>query len=432
MTPGGRLTAIIELLQLVYETPRPADGTVAAYFRGRRFMGSKDRAFIAEKVYDTLRNHARLHWWIERVGGNATARTRALANALLADRQPARLIEGMFSGTFAPIDLSIYEADMVQKLDGHTLEHPEMPDTVRGEVPDWAEAPLRAAFGSDFAREAAALIPQAALDLRVNTLVANREDVKRQLAEAEIYTTEGKFSPLALRVKGRPSLMAHPLYKKGAIEIQDEGSQLVALLTDAREGMAVLDFCAGAGGKTLALGAAMQNKGRIVACDVLGGRLIRAKERFRRAGLQNVETRALDDEAGKWLKRRAGTFDRVLVDAPCSGSGTWRRNPDMRWRPLGPGLAELGRLQFEILERAAPMVKPGGRLIYATCSLFREENELMVEKFLTAHSDFTLLPMEPLARELLPEARIGGDFLRLTPARHQTDGFFAAVLGRAT
>jgi 16S rRNA (cytosine967-C5)-methyltransferase len=288
---------------------------------------------------------------------------------------------------------------------------------------------LRDTFAETFLRECQALIPPAQIDLRVNTLKTTREAALAGLQASGIECWAGKYAPTAIRVKGRPAIMAHPLYKSGAIEIQDEGSQLVAYMLNPLPGQAVMDFCAGAGGKTLALGALMQNRGRVVAADVLASRLARAKDRFRRAGLQNVETRPLDEEAGKWLKRRAASFDRVLVDAPCSGVGTWRRNPDMRWRPLGPKLEELTALQADILARAAPLVKPGGRLAYATCSLLRAENEAIIEAFLTTHADFTLLPMDKIRAEVLPEMKgISGEYLRLTPSRHGTDGFFTAVL----
>jgi 16S rRNA (cytosine967-C5)-methyltransferase len=431
MTPGGRLDAIIELLHGVYETQRPADATLSAYFRQRRYIGSKDRAFISEKVYAALRHHARLGWWIEREQGTVTPRTRALANAILADRQSASTIEDLFSGQFGPIPLSIYERELIHRLDTHTLEHPQMPEIVRVECPAWAEEGLRAALGRDFVRELEGLIPSARIDLRVNPLLITREEAIAELSAAGIVGQPTPFSPLGIRIVGRPPIMAQPLYKNGALEIQDEGSQLVALMADARPGFAVMDYCAGAGGKTLAMAAAMGNKGRIVASDVLDGRLERAKERFRRAGLQNVETRALDGDMKSWLKRRKASFDRVLVDAPCSGTGTWRRNPDMRWRPLGPGLSELTKLQGEILGQAASLVKPGGRLVYATCSLLREENEAIVEAFLGAHPEFVVKPASQVWQEVLGSMPPGaGDYMRLSPARHGCDGFFTAVLHR--
>jgi 16S rRNA (cytosine967-C5)-methyltransferase len=258
------------------------------------------------------------------------------------------------------------------------------------------------------------------LDLRVNPVKTGREEAIKILAGEGIEAEPTPLSPLGLRVKGRPALASTKAFQSGLVEIQDEGSQMLALLLDAHPGHQVVDFCAGAGGKTLAIAAMMQNKGRVIACDVLERRLERAAERFRRAGLFNIETRALSTERDPWVKRHKGKFDRVLVDAPCSGVGVWRRNPDARWRVLGPGLEELVPLQGSILESAARLVKPGGRLVYATCSLLTEENEGRVEKFLALHPEFTLVPY----------GQDGGRYLQLTPAVHNTDGFFGAVMVR--
>jgi 16S rRNA (cytosine967-C5)-methyltransferase len=260
----------------------------------------------------------------------------------------------------------------------------------------------------------AAMMSQAPLDLRVNTIKSTREDVLAELKDDGFDAHAGAISPLCIRVFGRPQIAQHRLFKEGCIEIQDQGSQMVAVVADAKPGEQVADFCAGAGGKTLALGASMKNKGRLVAMDVLGGRLMRAKERFRRAGLHNIETRELTSERDKFVKRHQEHFDLVLVDAPCTGTGTWRRDPDKRWRQLGPGISTLVPLQKNILESAERMVKPGGRLVYATCSLLPEENELQVDEFLKTHADFER----------------SRDYLKLTPAEHDTDGFFAAVLTR--
>jgi 16S rRNA (cytosine967-C5)-methyltransferase len=218
------------------------------------------------------------------------------------------------------------------------------------------------------------------------------------------------------------------MLKTGEAEIQDEGSQLVAMLVDARPGERVVDFCAGAGGKTLAIAVQMANKGHVVACDVMEGRLKRAAERFRHAGLHNIQTRLLTSERDRWVKRHKGGFDRVLVDAPCSGTGAWRRNPDARWRAQEAGLDHLLQLQAGILASAARLVRPGGRLVYATCSLLPEENEAQVAVFLAAHPDFQVVPLSEAAPQLTDSAH--PDYLSVTPARHGTDGFFAAVLQR--
>jgi 16S rRNA (cytosine967-C5)-methyltransferase len=256
------------------------------------------------------------------------------------------------------------------------------------------------------------------------------------LAAGGIKAAPTELSPWALRVQGRPNLPAQAAFTEGLVEIQDEGSQLAALLVGARPGMRVCDFCAGAGGKSLALAAAMGNKGHIVACDVSGPRLEGATKRLRRAGAHNVERRHLESERDAWVKRHAGSFDRVLVDAPCSGTGTWRRNPDARWRLTPQDVAELRELQGRILASAARLVKPGGRLIYVTCSLLPEENERQAEAFAAANPEFEPVPVSQVWREALgtkppPGHPDWGDpWLRLSPARHGTDGFFVAVFAR--
>jgi 16S rRNA (cytosine967-C5)-methyltransferase len=237
------------------------------------------------------------------------------------------------------------------------------------------------------------------------------------------------MAPYGIRLDERLSLARLPMLKSGEVEIQDEGSQLVAMLVDARPGDRVVDFCAGAGGKTLAIAAQMNNKGHVIACDVSEGRLKRAAERFRQAGLHNIQTRLLTSETDKWIKRHKGGFDRVLVDAPCSGTGTWRRNPDARWRAQEEGgLDKVVALQMRILASAARLVKPGGRLVYATCSLLAEENEEQVAAFLATHPGFKVVPLREAAPGLTRSAH--PDYLSLTPAQHDTDGFFAAVMQR--
>jgi 16S rRNA (cytosine967-C5)-methyltransferase len=435
MTPPARLAAAIDLLERVDSAPRPADATVSSYFRERRFIGAKDRAEIALSVYRAMRRRARLSWQIEQAGGRVTPRTLAMADLIVGESSDSEDIRRLFTGgTYAPAALDPAERTLAQRLSGRKLAHPDMPEIVAVECPAWAEPELRRALGDRFRREMLALTEPAAMDLRVNALKSDRDSVLARLAADGIGAEAGKLSPHAIRLQGRPSIMAHPLYKDGAVEIQDEGSQLVALMVDARPGHEVVDFCAGAGGKTLAIAAAMNNKGRVTATDVLAARLDRAKERFRRAGAHNIQTRALTGEADPWIKHHKGRFDRVLVDAPCSGTGTWRRNPDMRWRSLGPGLDELVALQARLLNSAARLVRPGGRLIYATCSLLPVENEDQAETFLAAHADFAPKPAGEVWREAVcpdggPDAP-SSPWLRLSPARHGVDGFFAAVFER--
>jgi 16S rRNA (cytosine967-C5)-methyltransferase len=426
MTPSARIQAVIEVLAEIIATPRPADTLTSAYFRARRFIGSKDRAAINALLFRIMREYHRLSWWIAEAGAEVNARTLVIAGLVFGGELPAREVPPAFSGDrYAPAPLEKAERRLAEFIDGKQLASDDMPLRARTECPEWAFDPLRAALNGGFEKEMDAMMHPAPLDLRVNALKADRDEVLGELKNDGFDAHRGKLSPLSIRVFGRPQLAQHPLFRDGAFEIQDEGSQLVALVADAKPGEQVVDFCAGAGGKTLALGAAMNNKGRIVAMDVLGGRLMRAKERFRRAGLHNVETRELSSERDKFVKRHVGHFDLVLVDAPCTGTGTWRRDPDKRWRMLGPGLPALVPLQKDILESASRMVKPGGRLVYATCSLLPEENETQVENFLGSHKEFSVKPAKDIIR-----LKGAGDYLKVTPAQHDTDGFFAAVLVR--
>ncbi|HYD32659.1 MAG TPA: RsmB/NOP family class I SAM-dependent RNA methyltransferase [Azospirillaceae bacterium] len=432
MTPGARLQAAIDLLAEIEATPRPADAVISAYFRARRYIGAKDRNAVAELAYAVMRRYARLRWWLGRVGHVVSPRPLVIANAILAESRESSSVAAVFSGAkFSPAPLSPAEAKMAKALETHTLDHPDMSNMVRAECPAWAVGPLREALGDRFLPEMLALLEPAPLDLRVNPIKADRDTARERLLAEGVSAEPTQWSPLGLRVQGRPPLASLTVFRDGLVEIQDEGSQLVALVADTRPGQQVVDFCAGAGGKTLALAASMENKGRVVACDVLEKRLKRATERFRRAGLHNIETRPLSTERDPWIKRHKLRFDRVLCDAPCTGTGTWRRNPDSRWRQLGPGLEELVKLQAAILDSAQRLVKPGGRLIYATCSMLPVENERQVDAFLATHPEFTVIPVP----DLWPAVSSGpcpvpGPYLRLTPARHDTDGFFAAVLER--
>lgn len=393
-------------------------------------MADADRGRILELFESLLRHHARLGWWLARHGREDTPRNRALAWLAVAGRvtpdAAARLFEG---GDAAPSPLTKPERTLVVKLQGSPVDHPAMPEDVRLECPAWAAGALRKRFGERFHEEMTALLQPPSLDLRVNTLKTTREAVLQALHELGLKAEPCSLAPHGVRLEERLSLTRLPMLKTGEVEIQDEGSQLVAMLVDARPGERVADFCAGAGGKSLAIGAKMENRGHLVACDISEGRLKRAAERFRNAGLHNVETKLLASETDRWVKRRKDGFDRVLVDAPCSGTGTWRRNPDARWRtPEDQGLDKLLSLQARILASAARLVKPGGRLVYATCSLLPEENEDQVAAFLTANPAFRIAPVGEVDAKLADPAQ--PDFLLLTPARNGTDGFFAAVLQR--
>jgi 16S rRNA (cytosine967-C5)-methyltransferase len=432
LTPGARLAAAIEVLSAIDGGDRPADDVAADYFRHRRYIGAKDRAQISGYVYTVLRHRASLDWWTARYGAGIEARTRTLACLVLIERwPPEKIIACVDGGQFHPAALSQAEERLVRSLAGRSLHHPEMPRAAANEVPEWLEAYLERVFGKSLEREMAALNAPAPTDLRVNLLKADRETARRALAGDGVAVELTPLSSTGLRLRKRVPLGSLDAFKEGLVEVQDESSQIAALLADARPGMRVVDFCAGAGGKTLALAAGMANRGKLIACEVSPWRLERAARRLRRAGISNVERRTLSSEGDKWVKRHTGSFDRVFVDVPCLGTGTWRRNPDAKWRMRPEDLAELVERQQQILRRAARLVRPGGRVIYATCSLLREEDEDQAEAFLAAEPGFALYPVARVWEETIGGVSPGGErYLRLTPARHGTDGFFVAIFER--
>jgi 16S rRNA (cytosine967-C5)-methyltransferase len=433
VTPGARIAAAIEILAAIDLAAAAADDVAADYFRRRRYIGAKDRAQIAQHVYGVLRHRAALDWWIARLGGaEIGARSRVLAALSLIDGLRPETVAACADGDrFRPAPLSAAEERLLHGLAGRTLHHPAMPRWVANDIPEWLEPYLGRVFGRALEREMAALNAAAPVDLRVNLLKADRAAVLRALAAAGVEAAPTRWSPIGLRLAARTPLSTLAAFKDGLFDVQDEGSQLAALLADARPGMRVVDFCAGAGGKTLAMAAGMQNRGRLVACDVSARRLERAGQRLRRAGIGNVERRVLSSERDKWVKRHARGFERVLVDAPCLGTGTWRRNPDAKWRARPQDLAELRLRQQEILRSASRLVGAGGRLVYATCSLLREENEAQAEDFLAAEPDFAPLPAARAWAETIGGAAPAGRrYLFLTPARHGTDGFFVAIFER--
>jgi 16S rRNA (cytosine967-C5)-methyltransferase len=420
------LQATLDVLRDVETAARPADAVTSAFFRARRDLDDRDRGAVLEALYTMLRHRARLGWWLALQNSAETPRNRLLAWLVLGDGKTPNQIKHLFDGVKP--GLSVAEAALLANLSGHSIAPPDMPEALRLECPDWALAPLQRRFGTAFGAEMEATLIPPPLDLRVNPIKATRDAMLRELNRMGLHPQPTPLSPHGLRLQERLSLARLPGLKTGDIEIQDEGSQLVALLVDAKPKERVVDFCAGAGGKTLAIAAQMQNRGYIVACDVNETRLKRCAERLRRAGLHNVETRLLSSETDRWIKRHKAGFDRVLVDAPCSGTGTWRRNPDARWRAPELGLQGLVTLQARILASAARLVKPGGRLVYATCSALCEENEDQVTAFLAANPAFHLVPLREAAPHLAGVTQ--SDHLSLTPARHGTDGFFAAILQR--
>lgn len=424
MKPASRIQATIEILERDADIRVPLDSCVGDYMRNRRYIGSKDRRDVAERVYKIARHHARISWWMSHLKADDTMRNRVLAWLILGEDCDQKRIGDLFDGSnYAPEELSGAEQDFADALAGHGFDHPDMPDTAELECPPEHEQDLRAYFGDDFAAEMRAMQDEATLDLRANIFAMERENVQNSLAKDGVETTLTPFSPWGLRCTDKAYISKTKAMNKGWVDIQDEGSQLIAHICNVHAGMQILDYCAGGGGKTLALAAAMQRKGRIVAMDIEAKRLERGRRRYKKAGLADIiEVRPLTDEKNKkWFKRQKETFDVVLTDVPCSGTGTWRRNPDMRWRNYGPSLEELLQTQSEILDKVAKAVKPEGKLVYATCSILPAENEDQIAAFLDRHDDFEIAPLDD-------SLGLGTPYMRLTPHRHKTDGFFAAIL----
>jgi 16S rRNA (cytosine967-C5)-methyltransferase len=436
MTPGAKLEAARELLDAVWQGTTPPDVLADEYFRKRRYAGSSDRRAIQEHVYDVLRRRARLDWWIERSALDLPAVTRArlIAWQVIVERTEPDVLAALFSGQrHCPAPLGPTEREFADAMYGRPLNHRDMPADIAFEYPAWMTPSFERLWGDGLSTELAALNQIAPVDLRANSLKATREDARAALAEAFIETEETPFSPLGLRVTGHPRLGGTAAFKDGLVEIQDEGSQLIALLVGARPDMTVVDFCAGAGGKALALAAMMALDGRIAgrltACDVSRTRLERLKPRLARAGAHAVKCRVIAAANDEWVAENAGSADRVLVDAPCTGTGTWRRDPNAKWRFQPTDLDDLIEHQRAILTEAARLVKPGGRLVYATCSLLPEENEHQLMWFLEQNPAFRALPVGTVWAETIGGAAPpGGPGLRMSPASTGTDGFFCSVL----
>ena len=419
MHPNALLDLTTELLRSVLKLDAPADGLVSLFFRKHRDLGVRERHTLAETTYAVLRQRL-LYQHLAAAGKFNEKGPPERRLAILAWQGNEAFLRGALTA-----QEQSWLAD-VQKIDRAAL-----PEKLRHNLPDWLANPLRESLGEGFWPLVEELARPAPLDLRVNALKAKRDEVQAALAEAGIVAEPTPYSPWGLRIQGKPALSKLPLFTQGLVEVQDEGSQLLAALVDAKRGEMVVDFCAGAGGKTLALGAAMRNTGRLYAFDVSGHRLESLKPRLARSGLSNVHPAQIAHERDDRIKRLAGKIDRVLVDAPCSGLGTLRRNPDLKWRQSPKSLEELQAKQSAILAGAARLLKPGGRLVYATCSLLPQENERVAEAFGTEHSaDFEPLDAAAAleaARVGEPAALVAGPYLRLWPHRHHTDGFFAAV-----
>lgn len=424
--PRPFVAQAISLMAEVLKFERPADSVLSYHFKNHREMGHADRGRIAELVYGILRHLRSLRDVVARSEPPSPSEARYLVLAALVRLQAKNLreIEHLIKGE----DTEWFGRLKAAGQDKGTA-------AVRHEFPDWLETALSAMPAEELDALARSLLVSAPLDLRINPLHARRPEILAQLEKHGIAAKETPFSPWGMRLEGKPAIQRHPAFVKGDMEVQDEGSQLLAALVAPKRGEMVLDFCAGAGGKTLLMGALMKNTGRLYAADVSEKRLSKLGPRVARAGLSNVQTIRLAHERDDRIKRLAGKFDRVLVDAPCSGTGTLRRNPDLKWRQDEAQIAELTALQANILEAAAPLVRPGGVLVYATCSLLPQENTLIQQAFTEAHTEFEVLdPVAQLAAvgiELPADALIVGPTalpgLQLLPHRHGTDGFFAAI-----
>ena len=412
--PTSLIRSAEAALERILAMAHPADGVLSRYFREHPGLGARDRAFIAETVFGALRRFRLLE-----AGGARRPRELLLGYLARCDGRNLRELE----------PLSARERDLLGAL--KSLRSEDLPAGVRAELPDWLAERLTAAFGeAEMVAIGRGMQDSAPLDLRVNALKADRDAVIARLRADGFECEPTPLSPVGIRLAEKPAINRHPLFLEGAIEVQDEGSQLLGFLLAPRRGEMVVDFCAGAGGKTLQLGAMMRSLGRLYAFDVSNRRIAQLKPRLARSGLSNVHPQRIESESDARVRRLAGKVDRVLVDAPCTGTGTLRRNPDLKWRQSPASVAELSAKQRAILDAAARLPKAGGRLVYATCSLLREENEDVVEGFLAAHPGYTVAP----AGEVLESAGIrveAGRYLRLFPHRHGTDGFFAAVLTRS-
>lgn len=411
----GARNVVHELLKFEH----PADAVLSHYFRNNRDVGARDRAFIAETAYAVLRRLRTL----ERVVAASGERVTPQRLVLVSLTRIAGYNTRQLAGALDPDEVKWLDSLREIKLEPGTVAE-------QADLPDWLAERLAALMSeADALALARGMNQPAPLDLRVNPVKTTREAVLRQFAAEGIEAEPCPYAPLGIRLKKKPSLAKHPLFLDGSFEVQDEGSQLLGHLLQPKRGEMVMDFCAGAGGKTLLLGALMRSSGRLYAFDVSDKRLAKLKPRLARSGLSNVHPGVIASENDQKIKRLAGKFDRVLVDAPCSGLGTLRRNPDMKWRQTPEAIAELQQKQASILASASRLVKPGGRLVYATCSFLPEENVAIVDAFLAAHPEFA----RKSAAEVLAQQNVQldtGEDLRLLPHVHGTDGFYAAVLER--
>jgi 16S rRNA (cytosine967-C5)-methyltransferase len=419
MHPKALLDACAELVRLTLKFDHPADAIVSRFFRDNRGLGPRERATMAETVYTVLRKKLLFDH---------------LAPSGSGPKERRLAILGFYGpGDFLRSALTEQETNWLDQCE--KVSPNDLMERHRHNLPEWLVQPLKDQLGAEFWPMVETLNLCAGLDLRVNTFKAKRADVQKELAKAGIKAVNTPYSPWGLRIAGKPALNKNEAFVRGEFEVQDEGSQLLSMLLDAKRGEMVVDFCAGAGGKTLAIGAAMRSTGRLYAFDTSAHRLDAFKSRLKRSGLSNVHPAAIAHERDDRVKRLTGKMDRVLVDAPCTGLGTLRRNPDLKWRQSLQAVDEMAVKQAAILQSASRMLKSGGRMVYATCSVLPQENEAIAEAFSAANPEFVPLSAGEVLAELKVEGAAslcsGGDnnqlYLRLWPHRHATDGFFAAV-----
>ena len=419
MKPRDLLYTARDVLRDMLRFDAAADAVLSRLFRAKPQLGKTDRQILADTVYQVLR-HLRLFQTLaatdESIGGGMELRLAILG----------------WSGNAQSLHAALSPEQLEWRKRLLAQDAMALPEAVRWSLPEWLAAALQTNYGAEYPALAQALLRPAPLDLRVNVQKARREAVLDVFARLNLPAQPTPYSPWGVRLEGKPALQDLTVFREGWLEVQDEGSQLLAVLLAPRRGEMVVDFCAGAGGKTLALGAMMRSTGRLYAFDVADYRLAKLKPRLLRSGLSNVYPVAIAHERDERVKRLAGKVDRVLVDAPCSGLGTLRRNPDMKWRQKPEDIAELTTKQASILQSAATLLKPGGRLVYATCSVLPEENSGIVNAFLAANPDFERVPADAVLRQqgVEGEGLVTQGDLQLLPNRHATDGFYAAVLQR--
>jgi len=430
MRPAARLQAAIELTAEIeaeaFAAGLSLEDTVRRFLRQRRYAGGGDRRTVTGLAYDAMRHRGEDLWRLS--GRDSMACRLALRLALAGENW-----QDFFSGgePHGPSPLS--PEDIAAIGEGAEADIGEAPLAARYNFPDFLTAPIEARFGASVDAEMAALAQRPGLDLRANGLKSNVDEVRKAIEKEGIISKQTPFSPWGLRLPAGTAIQSLASFTRGLIEVQDEGSQLAALVTDARPGQQVVDLCAGAGGKTLALAAMMENRGQIHAFDSDARRLKPLAGRVQRAGVRNVQAHARDDEGEARLTTLKGRCDIVLVDAPCSGSGTWRRDPSLPWRLTAERLGALVGTQGKLLAEAATLLRPGGRIVYVTCSLLPQENEAVIARFLERNKAFEIIPYEEFLKEkvrsdLPPSYSSDTRFLQLGPARHGTDGFFVAAL----